>query len=111
MLSSVRLWLKVAECGGHFVAGPRTFGRNMDKNVVDESTLNFTVTLHGTTQTRCIGVAKTVDHALRTLNNISCPFFRSFTIVWHQSCPQSTARFIQPIQGENKDVPSLFDYM
>ena len=77
----------------------------MNKRKVDESTLNFII-LHGTTQTCCIDVAKTADNALRTLNNISCPFFHSFTIVWHQSCPQSTARFIQPIQGENKTSPT-----
>ena len=73
--------------------------------MVDESTLNFTVILHGTTQPRCIVVAKTAGNALGTLDNISCPCFRFLTIVWHQSCPQSTARFIQPIQRENIDLP------
>ena len=77
----------------------------MGQRMVDESTLNLMVILHGTTQTRWIGVPKATDNAFRTLNNISCPFPRSFTIVWHQSCPQSTARFIQPIQRENIDLP------
>jgi hypothetical protein len=49
--------------------------------MVDESTLNLTVILHGTTQTRCIVVPKAKGDALITLNNISCCFFRSFTIV------------------------------
>ena len=81
---------------------PDNIWKENGQRMVDESTLNLIVILHSTTQTRCIVVAKTFDNALRTLNNISCPFFRSFTIVWHQSCPQSTARIIQPIQGENK---------
>jgi hypothetical protein len=52
-----------------FVAGPRTFwildfGFWMEmQTMVDESTLNLTVILHGTTQTRC---------TLATLNNVSC---------------------------------------
>ena len=70
--------------------------------MVDESTLNFTAILHGTTQTRCIVVAKTAGNALRTLNNISRPFFHSFTIVWHQSCPQSTARIIHPFREKTR---------
>jgi hypothetical protein len=79
--------------------------------MVDDWTLNLTVILHGTTQTRCIILAKATGNALRTLNNISCRFFRSFTIVWHQSGPDSTARFTQPIQRDNKDLTSLFDYL
>jgi hypothetical protein len=79
--------------------------------MVDESTLNLTVILHGTTQTRCIVVPKANGNALITLHNISCPFFRSFTIVSSQSCPESTARFTQPIQREHKDLTSLFNYM
>ena len=70
--------------------------------MVDKSTLNLTVILHGTTQTRCIILSKATDNALITLNNISWPFFRSFTIVSLQCCPESTARFIQSIQRENK---------
>ena len=49
--------------------------------MVDESTLKLTVKLHGTTQTRCIVVPKAKGDALITINNISCCFFRSFTIV------------------------------
>jgi len=70
--------------------------------MVDESTLNLTVSLHGTTQTRCIILPKATGNALTTLNNISCRFFRSFTIVWHQCCFKSNTKFIQHIQGENK---------
>ena len=70
--------------------------------MVDESTLNLTVILHGITQTRCIVVHKATDNAVITLNNISCRFFRSFTIVSSQSCPESTARINQHILGENK---------
>jgi hypothetical protein len=35
--------------------------------MVDESTLDLTVILHGTTQTRCIVVPKATDNALTTL--------------------------------------------
>ena len=70
--------------------------------MVDESTLNLMVILHGTTQARCIVVPKAADNALRTLNNISCPGFRFFAIVWHQSCPHSTQNHPTHIQGENK---------
>ena len=72
--------------------------------MVDESTLNLMVILHGITQTRYIVVPKVTNNALITINNISCLFFRSFTIVSLQSCPQSTARFTQHIQRENKDL-------
>ena len=72
--------------------------------MVDKSTLNLTVILHGTTQTRCIILSKATDNALITLNNISWPFFRSFTIVSLQCCPESTARITTPIRGENKDL-------
>jgi hypothetical protein len=70
--------------------------------MVDESTLNLTVILHGTTQTRGIILPKATDNALTTLCNVVCLFFRSFTIVSFQSCPQSTAGFTQHIQRENK---------
>ena len=79
---------------------PEHIGRKWT-TMVDESTLNLTVILHGTTQTRCIVVPKANGNALITLHNISCPFFRSFTIVSSQSCPESTARFTQSIQREN----------
>ena len=49
---------------------PNTFGRN--GTMVDESTLNLTVTLYGTTRTRCVILAKVNDNALITLNNVSC---------------------------------------
>ena len=39
--------------------------------MVDESTLIFTVTLHGITQTRCIILPKTTDNALRALDKTS----------------------------------------
>jgi hypothetical protein len=61
-----------------FVAGPRIhFGRKW-KQMVDESTLNLTVILHGTTQTRCMIVPKANGNAL---DNVSCHGFRSCTIV------------------------------
>ena len=43
--------------------------------MVDESTLNLTVILHGTTQTRCIILPKVTGNALITLDNISCCSF------------------------------------
>ena len=76
------------------------------RTMVDESTLNFTVTLHGTTQTRCIILPKATGNALITINNISWQFFRSFTIVSHQSCPESTARFIQHIERKQDLTPT-----
>ena len=51
------------------------------RKMVDESTLNLTVTLHGTTQTRCIDVPTATGNALITVNNVSCHCIRSFTIV------------------------------
>jgi hypothetical protein len=69
--------------------------------MVDESTLNLTVILHGTTQTRCIVVPKAKNDALITLNNISCCFFRSFTIVVHLNFCESTATF-HPKHSERK---------
>ena len=46
-----------------FVNGPRIqFGRKWT-TMVDESTLNLTVILHGTTQTHCIVVPKATDNA------------------------------------------------
>jgi hypothetical protein len=60
-----------------FVAGPRIhFGRKWT-TIDDESRLNLTVILHGTTQTRCIILPKVADNALISLHNIFCPFFRS----------------------------------
>ncbi len=90
------------EGGGLFIAGPRIHFEVKWTTMVDESTLNLTVILHGTTQTRCIILPKATDNALITLNNISWPFFRSFTIVSLQCCPESTARITTPIRGENK---------
>jgi hypothetical protein len=65
----------------------RTFCR-WPPNILDENgqrwstnTLNFTVILHSTTQTRCIILPKVTANALITINNVSCRFFRSFTIV------------------------------
>ena len=52
--------------------------------MVNESTLNLTVTLHGTTQTRWIILAKITNNAVITLNNVSYHFSRSITIVCHQ---------------------------
>ena len=57
--------------------------------MVDESTLNLTVKLHGTTQTRSIILPKATGDAVIALNNVSCHCIRPFTIVWHQSCPES----------------------
>jgi hypothetical protein len=59
---------------------PENILEEMD-NDGDKSTLNLTVILHGTTQTRCIVVSKATANALITLNNISWHCFRSFTIV------------------------------
>jgi hypothetical protein len=79
-------FLRKANLTEDFVAGPRIhFGRKWT-TMVDELTLNLTVTLHGTTQTRCSVVLKATGNALTTTNNVSCRFFRSFKIVWHQSC-------------------------
>jgi hypothetical protein len=72
--------------------------------MVDELTLNLKVTLHGTTPTRCSVVPKATDNAFGTINNISCRFFRSFTIVWHQCCPESILRFIQPNSERKQDL-------
>jgi hypothetical protein len=47
----------------------------------DEWTLDFTVNLHHTTQTRRNTMPKATDHALITFCNGFCHFFRSFTIV------------------------------
>ena len=60
---------------------PNTFWMEKWTTMVDKSTLNLTVILHGTTQTRCIVVPKAKGDALITLNNISCCFFRSLTNV------------------------------
>ena len=68
----------------------------------DESTLNLTVTLHSTTQTRCIILPKATDNALTTLCNVFCPFFRSFTIVSLQCCPESNTRANQHIQEKTR---------
>ncbi len=65
------------------------FGRKWT-TMVDELTLNLMVTLHGTTQTRCIIVPKATDNALTTLCNVFCPFFRSFAIGSLQCCSEST---------------------
>jgi len=87
-------------CGGLCRWPPNTFLRKWT-TMVDELTLNFTVILHGTTQTHCFILPKVTNNALITVNNVSCLFFRSFTIVSFQSCPQSTARFTQHFQREN----------
>ena len=47
----------------------------------DEWTLDFTVNLHHTTQTRRITMPKAIDHAPITFCNSFCHFFCSFTIV------------------------------
>ena len=81
--------------------------------MVDESTLNLTVILHGTTQTRCIVVHKATDNAsqppktsLATISSVPSRLFDT------KCCSKSTTTgFIQPIQRENKILTSLFDYM
>ena len=45
----------------------------------DAWTLDFTVNLHHTTQTRRNTMPKAIDHALITFCNNFCRFFRSFT--------------------------------
>ena len=77
------------------VAGPRIHLEGKMESMVDESTLNLKVILHGTTQTCWIILPTVTGNTLITLNNVSWHVFRSFTIVWHQSYPESTARFIQ----------------
>jgi hypothetical protein len=56
-------------------------GHDVSTNRPGESTLDLTVILHGTTQTRCIALSKATDNTLITPNNISWQFLRSFTIV------------------------------
>ena len=60
----------------------------------------------------CIVVPKATDNALITLTkSLVISSVPSCTIVWHQTWPESNTRFNQPIQRENKDLTSLFDYM
>ena len=66
--------------------------------MVDESTLNLTVKLHGTTQTHCIVVLQVNDNKIH-----DCLTAKVAT--------ESTTRFTKHIQRENKDLTSLFDNM
>ena len=84
-----------------FVAGPRIHFGWKWTTMVDESTLDLTVTLHGTTQTRCIILPKATGNALITINNISWQFFRSFTIL-SLHCPESNTEFIRHIQEKKR---------
>ena len=59
----------------------------------DEWTLDFTVHLHHTTQTRRSTMTKATEHALITFCNSFCHFFRSSTIVWRKKFCQSSATF------------------
>jgi hypothetical protein len=68
------------QSGGLLSLAPEYILEEMD-NDGDKSTLNLTVNLHGTTQTRCIILAKATDNAVLTLINVSWHCFRSFTIV------------------------------
>ena len=63
-------------------------------------TLDFTVNLHHTTQTRRNTMPKTIGHALITFYNSFCHFFRSFTIVWHSNFCESSASFHHEAFGE-----------
>ena len=47
---------------------PNTFWMEKWTTMVDKSTLNLTVILHGFTQTHCLIVPKYTDNALSTLN-------------------------------------------
>ena len=66
----------------------------------DEWTLDFTVNLHHTTQTRGITMPKATGHALITFCNSFCHFFRSFTIVCHSNFCKSSASFHPRSFGE-----------
>ena len=59
----------------------------------DAWTLDFTVNLHHTTQTRRNTMPKAIGHAPITFCNSFCHFFRSFTIVWHSNFCKSSATF------------------
>ena len=62
----------------------RTFGTENGQRMVDESTLNLIVLLHGTTQTRCIVVRKTTDNVVQSsTKSLVISFMPSRTIVWH----------------------------
>ena len=82
-----------------FVAGPRIHFEGKWTTMVDESTLNLKVILHGTTQTRCIVVHKATDNAsqppttsLATIYSVPLRLFDT------KCCSKSTTTgFIQPI--------------
>jgi hypothetical protein len=73
-------FLRKANLTEDFVVGPRIhFGRKWT-TMVDESTLNLTVILHGTTQTRCMIVPNATSNSFATLDTGFCPFYRSLTL-------------------------------
>ena len=88
-----------------FVAGPRiTFGKKMEQRMVDESTLNLTVILHGTTQKRFIVILKATDKVVqssaKSLVILPCLHARLFdTITWQESTTDSP---ISPLREKTK---------
>ena len=72
--------------------------------MVVESTLNLTVSLHGTTQTRCIILPKVT-------NNASEPSTTSLAIASVPSRLFDTKVAQNPQPEENKDLTSRFDYI
>ena len=63
------------------------------RSTFDEMSLDFTVNLHHTTQTRRNTMPKAIDHALITFCNSFCHFFPSCTIVCHPNFCKSSATF------------------
>jgi hypothetical protein len=79
-------------------------GRRSDAEFNGNSTRYHSNTLHCRAQSH--------QQRLTTLHNVSCRFFRSFTRLFHPKVAQNPHEpTTQPIQGENKDPTSLFDYM
>jgi hypothetical protein len=71
------LWFCVREC----VLDYEDTGSLKSRCWVDELSLNLTVNLHYSTQTRRNTLPKAAEHALQTFCNSFCHVFRSFTIV------------------------------
>ena len=86
-------------CGGLLSLAPEYILDVKWTTMVDESTLNLTVILHGTTRIRCIAVLQVNDNKIH-----DC--------LTPKVATESNTRFNQPIQRENKDyITSLFDYI
>jgi len=75
-------WPEVQEVTSKSDRKPRNVKMEEEtRSTFDAWTLDFTVNLHHTTQTRRNTMPKAIDHALITFCNSFCHFFRSFTIV------------------------------